>query len=458
MNKTLFTYIFFALSMIILPSKAQDDNYDIRQSRTQWFQQARFGMFIHWGIYSVPARGEWVRNKEEISNEAYQVYFDQFDPVNYNPKEWARLAKKAGMKYAVLTAKHHDGFCLFDSKFTDYKATNTKAKRDLVREYIDAFRAEGLKVGLYYSLVDWHHPDYPAYGDYCHPMRNNPEWKDKKHNFDNYVKYLHNQVEELVTNYGKIDIMWFDFSYDKMWGEAWQATKLVNMIRKKQPDIILNNRLGGQMESEHPQVYAGDFEGPEQYIPEYGVFDFKGRRLPWEACLTLNNSWGYAQNDYDFKSPEFIIKTMANCVSKGGNLLLNVGPDAKGVIPDESKQIILKVGEWLEKHGESIYGCGPADIPKSEWGYITQKGDTLYAHIVNQGIGHYCLPTLKGKIQNATMLTTGAEVFVSDWWLGREASFIKKDDIFINFHKAVQETYPLPYKSNTVVKIVLKKK
>jgi len=172
--------------------------------KTDWFTESRFGMFIHWGLYAIPARGEWVRSFERISNEDYQKYFDAFNPAGYDPASWARAAKNAGMKYAVMTAKHHDGFCLFDSKLTEYKSTNTSCKRDLIREYIDAFRAEGIKIGLYYSLIDWHHPDYPHYGDAYHPMRGNEKFKDAKHDFNNYLSYMHGQVEELCVNYGKI--------------------------------------------------------------------------------------------------------------------------------------------------------------------------------------------------------------------------------------------------------------
>lgn len=197
----------------------------------QWFTHDRFGMFIHWGLYAIPARGEWVRSTEEIPEEDYIPFFNEFNPKDFDPKKWARLAKQAGMKYAVLTAKHHDGFCLFDSALTDWKVTNTPYGKDIVREYLDAFRAEGIKVGLYYSLLDWHHPDYPAYGDRQHPMRNNITYKDKPYNFDNYLDYMHGQVRELCTNYGKLDMMWFDFSYDDLTGEAWRASELVRMVR-----------------------------------------------------------------------------------------------------------------------------------------------------------------------------------------------------------------------------------
>ncbi|MCL2699763.1 MAG: alpha-L-fucosidase, partial [Defluviitaleaceae bacterium] len=201
-------------------------DWNAYEQRTKWFMHDRFGMFIHWGLYSIPARGEWVRSVERISNEDYQKYFDAFDPIGYDPREWARLAAKAGMRYAVLTAKHHDGFCLFDSKLTDYKATNTRAGRDLVREYVDAFRAEGLKVGLYFSLIDWYHPDFPHYEDRQHPMRDNEAFKNhaQVERFDRYLDYMHGQVREICTGYGKLDILWFDFSYPGMSGEKWRAT------------------------------------------------------------------------------------------------------------------------------------------------------------------------------------------------------------------------------------------
>ena len=218
-------------------------NREEHLKRVEWFQHDRFGMFIHWGLYAIPARGEWVRSVERMSREDYQPFFDEFDPVDYDPKTWAALAKKAGMIYAVMTAKHHDGFCLFDSKYTHYKSTNTKSGRDLIREYLEAFRAEGIKVGLYFSIIDWYHDDYPHYGDRQHPERDNEKFKGAKHDFDNYLDYMHNQVRELCENYGKLDILWFDFSYEELRGEAWRATELVRMVRSLQPHIIIDNRL-----------------------------------------------------------------------------------------------------------------------------------------------------------------------------------------------------------------------
>jgi len=431
--------------------KAQN-TYEARQQRTEWFREARFGMFIHWGIYAIPARGEWVRNQEKMTLEDYQKYFDAFNPVDYNPKEWAKIAKQAGMKYVVLTAKHHDGFCLFDSKYTDYKATNTPAKRDLVREYVDAFRAEGLKVGFYYSLIDWHHPDYPNVGN--HPMAGNPEWDKKKYNWDNYLKYMHNQVEELVTNYGKIDILWFDYSFGDYKGEKWKATELVNMVRKYQPEIIIDNRLGGNMEVENPEVYAGDFEGPEQIIPSETVLDNSGRLIPWESCITLNSAWGY-KKDNNYKSATDIIRTLVNCVSKNGNLLLNVGPDAKGNIPVKSIEILQEVGDWMKYNSESIYGCGPSQFPKPEWGWFTQKGNIVYAHILEPNIGQFYLKHMKGKVEIANLLFDGSEMILSKFWNGDNKPFVAKDDLFMNFGMPTQLTYSLPDPRNTVVKLEL---
>ncbi len=422
------------------------DCYLERQKRTKWFTDARFGMFIHWGLYSIPARGEWVRSKERMSIEDYEPFFKEFNPVNYNPREWARAARNAGMKYAVLTAKHHDGFCLFDSKLTDYKATNTPAGKDLVREYVDAFHAEGLKVGLYYSLLDWHHEDYPAYSDSHHPMRGNENFKNKKHDFSRYIEYLHGQVKELLSNYGKIDIIWFDFSYDDNRGEKWEASKLVKMVRSLQSDIIIDNRLGGNLRSRNPEIYAGDFECPEQIIPPEGVLNEDGLPLPWEACITLNNNWGYCSKDKDFKSPKQIIRAIVECVSKGGNMLLNVGPNSKGEIPEESLKVLSEVGKWMKQNSKSVYGCGKSQYAKPEWGRYTQNGKKLYAHIYDRGIGPINFKGLNGKVAKARLLSDGSEVkLLKPWNTGNYP-----DDLFIELG-----SQKLPDENDTVIELDL---
>ncbi|WP_080831819.1 alpha-L-fucosidase [Cohnella massiliensis] len=387
-----------------------------REERTKRFLHDRFGLFIHWGLYAIPARGEWVRSHERISKAEYERYFAEFDASRYDPKAWARAAREAGLKYAVLTTKHHDGFCLFDSGLTEYKATNAPAGRDLVREYVDAFRAEGLGIGFYYSLIDWHHDDYPAYGDRYHPERDNEAFRDKPIDFDRYVAYMHGQVKELLTTYGKIDIMWFDFSYDDMTGEKWKASELVGMIRSLQPHVVIDNRLGN-INAKLPESYAGDFYSPEQIIPPGGIVDANGRPLPWEACITLNENWGYYAEDRAFKPPMHIVRALVECVSKNGNLLLNVGPDAKGEIPRESLDALAGVGEWLRRNGDSIYGCGASELPKPEWGRYTRKGDKLYAHVYDRGIGPIYFQGLKGKIKQARLLRDGSELSVSVPWM-----------------------------------------
>jgi alpha-L-fucosidase len=429
-----------------------------RTQRTKWFLDSRFGMFIHWGLYAIPARGEWVRSTEKISREDYLQYFEEFDPTHYDPKEWAKLAKEAGMKYAVMTAKHHDGFCLFDSKLTDYKSTNTKAGRDLIKEFVEAFRAEGIKVGIYYSLLDWYHEDYPAYGDKIHPMRENEEFKNKKHNFDNYLDYMHGQIKELCTNYGKIDIMWYDFSYDNMTGEKWRATELVKMVRSYQPDIVLDNRLDaggdvfGSIKSKNPNIYSGDFASPEQIIPPKGVTDEEGNSIPWEACITMNNNWGYCSTDRAFKSSKQIVRKLVECVSKNGNMLLNVGPNAKGEIPEESVTILKEIGKWMKQNGKSIYNCGVSELPKPDWGYFTQNGNKVYAHIFEGNIGPISIMGNIDRIKRVRLISDGTEMKLVKAW----NTYEYPDDAFINFGPVEHVTYKLPDEIDTVVEFELK--
>ena len=363
------------------------------------------------------------------------------------------------MKYVVLTAKHHDGFCLFDSKLTDYKATNTKAGRDLVREFVDACREEGLKVGLYFSIIDWHHPDFPKYGDRQHPMRNNVAYKDEKIDFDRYLDYMHGQVKELVTNYGKLDLLWFDFSYDDMTGEKWKATDLIKMVRHYQPDVIIDNRLEGagdnhgSIATEHPLIYSGDFASPEQIIPPKGVCDVNGEPIPWELCATMNNHWGYCNFDHQYKTPEMLVRKLVECVSKGGNMILNVGPDAKGNIPRESVEILREVGKWMSKNKESIYGCGISNFEKPDWGRYTQKDNVIYAHVYETPLGALPLYGISPEqLAEITYLADGSEVKRGEAW----NTALYKDVAFVSFGEDPVFTYPLPDERDTVLKIQLK--
>jgi len=308
-----------------------------KAARMQWWTNDRFGMFIHFGLYAEPSKGEWAKKSLNISEEKYQQYFENFNPDLYNPREWAKMAKAAGMKYAVMTAKHHEGFCLFDSKFTDYKSTNTPVKKDLIREFVDAFRAEGLKVGFYYSLLDWHHPDYTI--DRTHPRspKTNAAYDSMNQNRDmnKYRLYMRNQVTELLTNYGKIDIIWLDFSFPL--GEHgknckdWDSENLLKMVRQLQPGIMVNDRLNLE------EVEGGwDFKTPEQFKPAEWV-KVNGKKVPWEVCTTFSGAWGYNRDESTWKDSKQLIEQLADCVSKGGNLLLNVGPTGRGTLDDRAQ-------------------------------------------------------------------------------------------------------------------------
>lgn len=430
-----------------------------RARRVQWFTEARFGMFIHWGLYAIPGRGEWVMSNERIPVSEYEAYFREFDPQNYDPAAWAKRAKAAGMRYMVLTAKHHDGFCLFDSQLTDYKSTNTPCGRDLVREFVEAVRAEGLKVGLYYSLIDWHHPDYPKWGDETHPMRDNPAYKDEQIDFERYLQYLHGQVEELVTNYGKLDILWFDYAYGDLRGEAWKATELVRMVRKHQPDVLIDNRLEtsgegfGSIVSAQPEEYCGDFASPEQIIPPEGIRNVLGQPVPWELCTTINNNWGYNPSDLLYKPAQLLIHKLVECVSKGGNLILNVGPDAGGQIDEKSLAVLDGIAAWMRKNSRSIHGCGNANRPKPEWGWYTQNGNKLYAHVLEAPIGPLALTGVrKEDIYKIRRLADGSEVRQGESWITHSYGQIP----FVSFGDLPHFSYPLPDPIDTVLEITLK--
>ena len=418
------------------------------------WQHDRFGLSLHFGLYSVAARGEWLRSSGQLTVEEYQRYYDRFNPDPGWAVEWARLAKLSGARYALLTAKHHDGFCLFDSALTEYKATNCPARRDLVREWVDAVRAAGLKVGLYYSLVDWHHPDYPATNDRQHPLRHKPHspQRDARADWSRYVAYLHGQVIELCTNYGRIDHLVVDFSYWDFQGEKWDATELQRKVRALQPHITFNDRYGNEPRKKIPRPsYAGDYEQTEQNIPREGLRDDAGQPMPWEAWFTLTNSWCYSATDHLWKSPSSIIRALVNCVSKDGNLLLNVSPDARGQVPAEARRILEEIGRWLDRNGDAIYGAIAASRPKPEWGRFTQKGNCLYAHLLEEVIGHICLPQMRGQVRHASLLASGAEMILCDYWNPGIQTFDGPDDIYLNFTTAISATYPLPDLRETVV-------
>ena len=399
-------------------------NQEAYSKRVDWFCKARFGMFIHWGLYSIPGRGEWVRSEEQMPESEYLPFFESFAAKDFNPTAWAKAAKAAGMGYVVMTAKHHDGFCLFDSALTDFKSTNTPFGRDAVAEFVSAVRAEGLKVGLYFSLIDWHHPDYPHYGDRHHPMRNDPTCENSGRNFDRYLDYMHGQIREICTNYGKLDLLWFDFAYDQLRGEAWRGTELVNTVRTLQPDVLIDNRIEasgegfGSLYQCAPMPYHGDFVTPEKFIPPQGIRDVQGRPMVWESCITMNNNWGYCPQDHNYKPAPLLIKKLVECVSKGGNMILNVGPDGNGNIPPESLDILTQIGCWMERNGKSIRNCGPANLEKPEFGRFTRNESLLYVHIFENTLGPLPLLGLKKEqIESMNLLDGGQPVPISTSWV-----------------------------------------
>jgi alpha-L-fucosidase len=374
---------------------------------TDWFVHDRFGMFIHWGIYALPARHEWVKNRERIRDGDYQRYFDHFYPDLYDPAAWARQARSAGMTYVVVTTKHHDGFCLWDSALTDYKVTNTPWGKDLLRPLVDAFRADGLKIGFYHSLIDWHHPEFPIDG--LHPMRDDVAFREAQKHRDirNYVTYLHDQTRELLTQFGTIDIMWFDFSYaDRDWGwsrgkgkDDWQSERLMAMVRELQPSIIVNDRMG----------IGGDVKTPEQYQPR-GWLQLDGKPVVWEACQTLNGSWGYDRDNLDWKSTEMLVRMLIDAVSKGGNMLLNVGPNARGEFEPRALERLRGIGDWMRLHNRSIYGCTASDfVPPPDCRY-TQNGHRLYLHVFAWPFRHLHLDGLAGRVDYAQLLNDASEI------------------------------------------------
>ncbi|MBW8325089.1 MAG: alpha-L-fucosidase [Prolixibacteraceae bacterium] len=402
--------IIFNLLIIFLISATSCKKKEVKEpDRMDWWREARFGLFIHWGLYSIPAgewkgrtdHAEWIRESAQIPLEQYDEFVSQFNPVNFNADEWVAMAKNAGMKYIVITSKHHDGFCLFDSKETDFDVMSTPFKRDILKELSDACAKQGITLCFYHSIMDWHHPDYL-------PRRN---WETSRPaegaNMDSYVSHMKKQLKELLTNYGKIGVIWFDGEWEDTWTHD-RGKDLYNYLRKLSPDLIINNRVdkgrSGMAGLTKDSTYFGDFGTPEQEIPLTGL-----PGVDWESCMTVNDHWGYNKNDQNWKSSEDLVHKLIDIASKGGNFLLNVGPTSEGVIPQASVDRLKDMGDWMKENGEAIYETQVSPFEKLDWGRCTQKEDgkntVLYLHVFDwPNDGKLVIPGLQNKVVEAYAL------------------------------------------------------
>ncbi len=376
----------------------------------QWFKAARYGLFLHWGPYSPLGRGEQVLFRDHLDPREYETAACAWNPQGFDAREWAKLAVESGFRYAVLTARHHDGYCLWDSAQTDYSSAEQAPKRDFIAEYVEAFREAGLRVGIYYSILDWRIPAY---------------WEGPKHDPAGWAKmrdYVHAQVEELLSNYGKIDVMWFDGVWPRN-AQAWDTPRLVTRMRELQPEILINNRLDaidpeegeqdwqkGAVENAGDSKEMGDFGTPEQHI--------KAEKRPWEACLVSGwRLWGYTGGEH-WKGADTLLDHLCETTAKGGNLLLNVGPDGEGVIPAPFANAAREVGKWLETHGEAIFDtqlnphrgryAGTDIVEFVTRGFQTARDNVLYCLFrFWDGSGEFRLAGIENRLLKAELLTTG---------------------------------------------------
>jgi alpha-L-fucosidase len=386
MNRTLFSVILTA-AMLTAPALAKDYWLDEtpaeREARMQWWVEARSGMFIHWGLYAVPAgewnggtnHAEWIRTTAQIPKATYDQFLDQFNPVKFDADQWVSLAKEAGMKYIVITSKHHDGFCLWPSKLTEYDVESTPFKRDILGELTAACRKQGVKMCFYHSIMDWGHPNYP-------PRKWEKDRPQDQVDMVKYTAYMKGQLKELIENYDPA-VMWFDGEWEAAWTHE-MGKDLYQYVRALKPDIIINNRVDkgrkGMQGMTKEQKFRGDFGTPEQEIPHTGM-----PGVNWESCMTMNRHWGWNKNDKNWKSTEDLVRKTIDIASKGGNYLLNIGPEPDGMFPDEAIERLKGIGKWMKTNGEAIYRTGASPTAQPAWGRITTRkhasATTLFLHV-----------------------------------------------------------------------------
>lgn len=352
-----------------------------KDQRMDWFREARFGLFIHWGVYSVPAGefkdkkdlGEWYLEQSQMPVSQYEKFATQFNPVKFDARQWVKMAKRAGMKYIVITSKHHDGFAMYRSELSDWGIKATPFPRDPMKELAAACKAEGLKFCFYHSIMDWHHPDYAQRRAWNDRATGTPD-------MDRYVAFMKGQLKELLTGYGPIGILWFDGEWEAPWTHE-RGDDLYKYVRGLQPKIIINNRVGkarsGMAGMDKGEQRVGDYGTPEQEIPPTGF----GPGVDWESCMTMNDHWGYNKFDDHWKSSQTLVRNLVDCASKGGNYLLNVGPTSEGEFPLASVERLAEIGRWMEVNHESIYGTTASPFKKLDFGRCTQKPGKLYLHV-----------------------------------------------------------------------------
>lgn len=380
------------------------------------FVHDRFGLFIHWGIYAMWGKGEWCLRDDRIPQEQYQFLIDHFAPDLFDPSQWAQRARAAGMKYVIIVTKHHDGFCMWDTQYTDYKVTNSACGRDLLAEIVAAFRAEGLRIGLYYSISDWHHPDYLITKRGNHALDNLPEEKiaelNSTRDMSRYALYMRNQVRELLTNFGEICEFWFDVS-GKIDPVACECAQTVQMIQELQPHVILNGR--------HSIPEATHILTPEGYLREEDCVDEQGHPNTWEGCHCLTAAWCYRRDEKSyFKTPFRCLEILITQTSLNGNTLMNIGPTSRGYLSDREKQLLDYYAHWMRLNGRSIYGCGAAPSwiapPPRDCRYTHNKAtNRLYIHLMRwPDISRLVLRGLRGKIRYAQLLCDGTCLQIID--------------------------------------------